>query len=108
MNRILTTHFVDGSDVEFAYSFYRRRVEVSAYDEKTRRRYRLSFDSCTRLDVAYSQDVEDGFRDLSNLTEGISELTGEEPGLRGFEIGFADGTVVKIWCKQFSMVEVDV
>lgn len=98
----LITHFVDGSDVEIAYDFYDRRIEMTAYDEKTRRRYCLSFGRCTHIDVVYTEEG-----DINNLTEGVMELVASPPGVRTFTIGFADESVVTISCREFTMIPIE-
>jgi hypothetical protein len=96
----LLTHFVDGSDVEVRIDFYAKVVEVSAYDEETRRRYILMFADCTSITVTYA-DEEDPM--LNHLTEGIHELQSTTPGLRLFHILFADESMLEIGCKRFTM-----
>jgi len=96
----LSTHFVDGSDVDVSIDFYEKVVEVSAYDEKTRERYSLTFADCTSITVTYS-DEEDPI--LNHLTEGIHELGSTIPGVRNFQIHFADESVLAVSCKRFSM-----
>lgn len=102
MSSSLLAHFVDGSDVEVKCSFDERRIEISAYDEKTRHRYVLEFDQCIEIQVAYTEDD-----DLNNFTEGVIELTNETAAVRQFQIGFADGSVLGIRCRRFSMMQVE-
>jgi hypothetical protein len=98
----LTTHFVDGSDVDVTFVFDERRIEMSAFDEKTRKRYHLTFADCTFIKVAYS-DEDKEWADLNNLTEGVQELETLVQGVRRFQIGFADESLVEIHCRNFSM-----
>lgn len=106
MTDVLVANFVDGSDVEVTYEFYRRRIIVIAFDEVMRAKYQLTFGECTLVSVTYS-DGPDDLRDLSNLTEGIKEFGRQSGGARRFEVGFADDSVMEIHCREFSMVPVN-
>ena len=57
MTDALTVPFVDGSDAETNITLDERRVEFSAFDEKTGQRYRLIFSDCTLVKITCS-DVE--------------------------------------------------
>ncbi len=98
----LLAHFVDGSDAEISITFNRKCVEMTALDEKTHQWYHLTFTNCTRISAIYS-DEEEKWADLNNLTDGVSELQTTEKGVRRFEIGFADESVLQIECRNFTM-----
>lgn len=103
MTDTLTVHFVDGSDAEVNIVLDEKRVEFSAFDEKTRKRYRLVFAECTLVRITYS-DIEPEWADLNDLTEGIQELERLSNGVRRFQIGFDDESLLEIHCKNFSMM----
>ena len=51
---------------------------------------------------------EDDKDDLYNLTEGLYELDGQEPGVRRFGIGFMSESVLEGHCRDFSITKVSV
>jgi hypothetical protein len=105
MSDTLSANFVDGSDVEISTNLERRRVEVTAYDEKTRQKYQLTFADCTLIMLTYS-DVEQDWVDINNLTDGIEEVANGNPGIRVFRVGFVDESVLEIHCRSFSMTPI--
>lgn len=102
MSSELITHFVDGSDVELQVWVDARLIEMSVRDERTLGKYRLRFARCVRMDISYADDEED-FSALNDLTEGVHEEESGQPGVRHFTIGFADGSIMEIACRDFSM-----
>jgi hypothetical protein len=100
MDKDLTVHCVDGSNVVTALTPESRTVLIEAFDERTSATYRFSFLECKTVTWRFS-DCNVGDRDLDNLTEGILEA-GTVEAHRRFIVGFADDTELEIVCKTCS------
>jgi len=96
----LITNFVDASEVQIEMNLEEKRIELEAYDEKTRSKYHLKFINCTTIKINYSNDEDP---DLYNLTDGIIESETTSENVRNFEINFSDESVIKIGCRYFSI-----
>lgn len=101
MKSELIVSFVDGSDVEINMSLEDKYITFVAFDEKSRKKYRLTFSDCISINMQYSIEDEP---DLNNLTDGIQEIRTEDKS-RLFKIGFADESNLEIRCNLFELIE---
>jgi len=100
MKEQLPASFVDGSDVKLKVLLEEKDVILTAYDEKTGKKYRLIFSDCGHIEFTYGDDSD---IDLYNLTDGIAEEESLQDGTRCFTVGFADESKLKIQCQNLTV-----